>query len=165
MTRRVKRDNRTGETKLDPKHELTEREAAEYAQSVHDFHIPISKLQRSRIGRCSGPKYLKIDGWGVRYTPQFIDEYIQSRRSHVVVRTKAVALMIKRVQVATTTMGIRPFLAMEIRMQRSLGTETESQAIYRLKTGTCPRKIATLRARSTHLSIGSAECASTMMAQ
>ena len=84
MTHRGKRDNRNGATKLDPQHELTEREAAEYAQGVHSFHMPVSKLQRSRIGLCSGPKYLKIDGWGVRYTPQFINEYIQSRRSHVV---------------------------------------------------------------------------------
>ncbi len=84
MTHRGKRDNRNGATKLDPQHELTEREAAEYAQGVHGFHMPVSKLQRSRIGLCSGPKYLKIDGWGVRYTPKFIDEYIDSRSSHVV---------------------------------------------------------------------------------
>ncbi len=83
MTHRGKRDNRNGATRMDPENELTEREAAEYADSVHGFHMPVSKLQRSRIGLCSGPKYFKIDGWGVRYTPQFIDEYIQSRRSHV----------------------------------------------------------------------------------
>lgn len=84
MTHRGKRDSRNGATKLDAERELTEREAAEYADNVHGFHMPVSKLQRSRIGLCSGPKYLKIDGWGVRYTPRFIDEYIQSRRSHVV---------------------------------------------------------------------------------
>lgn len=66
-----------------PNQELTEHEAEEYARQ-RGFHLPVSRLQQSRVGRCTGPKFLKKDGWCVRYTPQFIDEYIDARRSYVV---------------------------------------------------------------------------------
>lgn len=84
MNGKLETDDAWDAHSLDPDRELTEREAEEYAFDAHDLHLPVSKLQRSRIGLCSGPKYLKIDGWGVRYTPRFIDEYVMSRRSHVV---------------------------------------------------------------------------------
>lgn len=71
--------------------ELTEVEAAEYALAQYGFHLPISRLQQSRIGRCHGPKFIKKDGWAVRYLPKHIDEYIAANRSRVVDPAELVA--------------------------------------------------------------------------
>ena len=69
---------------LDLDNLLTERDAEEYARNEHDFNLPVRRLQQSRVGRCAGPKYLVIDGWHVRYTRQFIDDYISKRQPRVV---------------------------------------------------------------------------------
>ena len=69
---------------LDPDQEITERQASMYAEEVFGVQLPISRLQRSRIGLCPGPRFLKVDGWGVRYTPRLLDEYFQERQSCVV---------------------------------------------------------------------------------
>ena len=66
-------------------YEVTEDELTQaYAEYKHGFHLPVRRLQQSRIGRCAGPKFRKVDGWHVEYTPRFIDEYIKSRQRRVV---------------------------------------------------------------------------------
>ena len=72
-----------GTSHFRPNQELTEHEAEEYALS-RGFHLPVSRLQQSRVGRCTGPRFLKKDGWGVRYTQRFLDEYIDGRETRVV---------------------------------------------------------------------------------
>ena len=69
---------------LDPDQEMTDRQASVYAEQVFGVRLPTSRLQRSRIGLCPGPRYLKVDGWGVRYTPRLLDEYFQDRQSCVI---------------------------------------------------------------------------------
>lgn len=70
---------------LDPDHELTELEAEEYSIK-RGFHLSLSRLRMSRMNNppCNGPKFLKIDGWHVRYTPRFLDEYIDARQPRIV---------------------------------------------------------------------------------
>lgn len=81
----VKRRSKVnGANRLDPDEPLNEQQAQAYAEDKHGFHLPVSRLQQSRIGRCAGPKFRKVDGWHVEYTPRFIDEYIQARQRRVV---------------------------------------------------------------------------------
>lgn len=64
--------------------ELTETEAVEYALETHDVDWTKSRLQQSRAGRCSGPKYIKKDGFHVRYTRRFIDEYVIANKPRII---------------------------------------------------------------------------------
>ena len=85
LPKRAKRRSKVNGTKrLDPDEPLNEQQAQAYAEDRHGFHLPVRRLQQSRIGRCTGPKFRKVDGWHVEYTPRFIDEYIQARLPRVV---------------------------------------------------------------------------------
>ena len=64
--------------------ELTETEAAAYAQARHGFKLTVGRLQQSRVGKCTGPKYIKKDGFHVRYTRCFIDEYVEANKPIVI---------------------------------------------------------------------------------
>ena len=83
LSLRSLKNKSNGANQFDPDQELTEREAEEYARQ-RGFHLPVSRLQQSRVGRCTGPKFLKKDGWSVRYTPRFLNESINSRETRVV---------------------------------------------------------------------------------
>ena len=72
-TKRLRRDQ-----------ELTETEAEEYARDRQGFNLTAGRLQQSRVGRCAGPKYIKMDGFHIRYTPRFIDEYVKANKPRVI---------------------------------------------------------------------------------
>ena len=72
-TKRLRRDQ-----------DLTETEAEEYARDRHGFNLTIGRLQQSRVGKCTGPKYIKKDGFHVRYTRRFIDEYVEENKPRVI---------------------------------------------------------------------------------
>ena len=72
-TKRLRRDQ-----------ELTETEAEEYAQARHGCNLTIGRLQQSHVGKCTGPKYIKKDGFHVRYTRRFIDEYVEANKPRVI---------------------------------------------------------------------------------
>ena len=64
--------------------ELTETEAVAYARDRHGFNLTAGRLQQSRVGRCAGPKYIKKEGFHIRYTPRFLDEYIEANKPRVI---------------------------------------------------------------------------------
>ena len=64
--------------------ELTETEAEEYARDRHGFNLTIGRLQQSHVGKCTGPKYIKKDGFHVRYTRSFIDEHVEANKPRVI---------------------------------------------------------------------------------
>lgn len=68
----------------EPDDELTESETSRYFWEEHGIEYPVSRLQRSRIGLCPGPAFLKIDGRAIRYTPRLIDEYVEFFRTEIV---------------------------------------------------------------------------------
>ena len=71
--------------------QMTEAEAVEYARKRHGFTLPKSRLQQSRAGRCSGPKYIKKDGFHVCYTRRFIDEYVNANKPRIIDPTDRMA--------------------------------------------------------------------------
>lgn len=86
LPKRVKKKRQvTCSNDLDPDHELTELEAEEYSIR-RGCHLSLNRLRMSRMNNppCNGPKFLKIDGWHVRYTPRLLDEYIDARLPCVV---------------------------------------------------------------------------------
>jgi hypothetical protein len=70
---------------LDPDAELTVSEAVDYVTS---HGVPINEnilaLSRAKNPLCDGPKFLKIRGHWIRYTPRFLDDYIASRLTQVI---------------------------------------------------------------------------------
>ena len=72
-TKRLRRDQ-----------ELTVTAAEEYARDRHGFNLTAGRLQQSRVGRCAGPKYIKKEGCHIRYTPRFLDEYIEANKPRVI---------------------------------------------------------------------------------
>ncbi len=70
---------------FDPDEQLTEFEAVEYAES-RGYRLPLGRLRMSRLTnpRSAGPRFLKVDGYHVRYTRQFIDEFIAACKPCVI---------------------------------------------------------------------------------
>ena len=64
--------------------EINEVEAETYALEQHGFRLTVSRLQQSRAGKCAGPKYIKMDGFHIRYTARFIDECVKANKPRVI---------------------------------------------------------------------------------
>lgn len=67
-----------GSAILDPDHSLNEFEAAAYSEE-RGYPLTVSRLRASRMRNptCKGPKFEKVDGWHVIYTPRYLDEFIK----------------------------------------------------------------------------------------
>ena len=83
LPRRSRRSKANGKYNgLDPDEQLTPEQACEYAagRGVR-INTNILKLQR-RDGM--GPKYLRIEGRFIRYTPRHLDPYIEARKPRLI---------------------------------------------------------------------------------
>ena len=69
---------------MKPDQEINEVQAEAYASKRHGFRLTVSRLRQSRAGKCAGPKYIKKDGFHIRYTPRFIDEYVEENKPRVI---------------------------------------------------------------------------------
>ena len=67
---------------LDPDEQLTPRQARDYA-AKRGVHITLNALALLRRDD-RGPKYWKINGMWIRYTPRFLDPFIKAYRPRVV---------------------------------------------------------------------------------
>lgn len=67
---------------LDPDEQLTPEQACTYAanRGVHITTNILALLRRDG----NGPKYWKIDGRWIRYTPRYLDPYIKCRLPRVI---------------------------------------------------------------------------------
>ena len=84
MSKNPKRHKANGKyNELDPDEQLTPSQACEYA-AKRDVHINTNILAlKRRDGK--GPPYLRINGRGIRYTPRFLDPYIETRKTCLII--------------------------------------------------------------------------------
>ena len=86
MTKLPKRRTANGKYNgLEPDQSLTESQAVEYARA-RGFRLTRDKLAQSRMDppRCPGPKFRRIDGHWIEYTPRFLEEYFEARKPQVI---------------------------------------------------------------------------------
>lgn len=79
MSKNRKRVNGNG---LDRDEHLTAEQACAYA-AEYGVEITPNALALQRRD-CKGPKYIKINGRWIRYTPRFLDPYIEARKPQLV---------------------------------------------------------------------------------
>jgi hypothetical protein len=83
LPKRGKRQANGKHNGVDPDQELTPPQAVVYMQErgVQRINTNILTLLR-RDGK--GPEYLLIDGRWIRYTPRFLDPFIESRKPRLI---------------------------------------------------------------------------------
>ena len=84
IPKRSKRHKANGKYNgLDPDEQLTPRQACAYA-AERDVHLNTNILTLLRRDG-KGPPYLRINGRGIRYTPRFLDPYIETRKTRLII--------------------------------------------------------------------------------
>ena len=84
IAKRSKRHKANGKYNgLDPDEQLTPSQACEYA-AERDVHINVNILALLRRDG-KGPRYLRINGRGIRYTPRHLHPYIEIRKTRLII--------------------------------------------------------------------------------
>ena len=83
LPRRSKRSRRVRKINgIDPDMQLTPEQACAYA-AKRDVHININILKLLRRDG-KGPQFLRVEGRFIRYTPHFLDPFIEARLPRVI---------------------------------------------------------------------------------